>query len=225
VSEVGVKDWVTLAMRLPGRLGKQCRERWRNHLDPDVNREAWTEQEDQLLIDWHEKIGSKWVKIAEYLPGRSDNAIKNRWNSTLSKRIEYEQNGLARPKRGRPSQKALAERAAEHAKPKSADDVPKPPRLDCIAAELKAIETPNQFSAQLLTPQLLSPLTMLRSPFWSSSFTAMRDLAGFNLASPTDSKMFGSVVDSPGLFWQTRASLKENREDFANLLSPEILPK
>jgi hypothetical protein len=124
VQENGVKDWIRLATLLPGRLGKQCRERWRNHLDPDMNRDPWTEEEDQLLIHWHTQVGSKWVKIAEFLPGRTDNAIKNRWNSTLSKRIQYEQAGLPRPKRGRPPKRPLAERAPVLARPHPADDGP-----------------------------------------------------------------------------------------------------
>jgi hypothetical protein len=86
VREFGTKTWSKLADLLPGRIGKQCRERWRNHLDPGNNKEAWTPEEDMLLIQLHEKHGNQWVKIASLIPGRSDNHIKNRWNSTLRKR-------------------------------------------------------------------------------------------------------------------------------------------
>jgi hypothetical protein len=86
VQEFGTKTWSKLADLLPGRIGKQCRERWRNHLDPDNNKEAWTVEEDRLLIQLHEQHGNQWVKIASLMPGRSDNHIKNRWNSTLRKR-------------------------------------------------------------------------------------------------------------------------------------------
>jgi hypothetical protein len=222
VEERGIKDWTKLATLLPGRLGKQCRERWRNHLDPEVNRAPWTDQEDQILVDWHEKIGSKWVKIADYLPGRSDNAIKNRWNSTLSKRIEYEQTGMARPKRGRPSQKMLAERAVERAKPKSADDIPRPPRFDEIAGDVKDMDVKFDLSAPVLTPQLLSPFTGLKSPFSMMAPSMMRDLAGLAPWSP--SKEFTTGTDSP-FFSPSRYSLKESRADFMSLLSPLLMPK
>lgn len=85
VRENGSKNWTQLAALLPGRIGKQCRERWRNHLDPSINHSMWSNEEDLQLIKFHEKFGNAWVKISQLMPGRSDNAIKNRWNSTLKK--------------------------------------------------------------------------------------------------------------------------------------------
>ncbi|OHT05782.1 Myb-like DNA-binding domain containing protein [Tritrichomonas foetus] len=90
VQENGPKHWAKLASMLPGRLGKQVRERWVNHLDPNVNRGPWTPEEDEIIIDLHQKHGNHWTYISTHLPTRSDNAIKNRWNSTLSKRFEYQ---------------------------------------------------------------------------------------------------------------------------------------
>lgn len=86
VTRFGTKNWTKLATMLPGRIGKQCRERWRNHLDPANNTGAWTPEEDQQLIALHEKFGNSWVKISACMPGRTDNAIKNRWNSALKKK-------------------------------------------------------------------------------------------------------------------------------------------
>ena len=85
VRQYGTKNWTKLASLLPGRIGKQCRERWRNHLDPANNHGAWTAEEDALLVELHKQYGNAWVKIAAQMPGRSDNSIKNRWNSTLRK--------------------------------------------------------------------------------------------------------------------------------------------
>jgi hypothetical protein len=205
VEENGTKDWTKLAMSLPGRIGKQCRERWRNHLDPDVNRAPWTDAEDEILISMVEKIGSKWVKLAEFLPGRSDNAIKNRWNSTLKKKLEWERNGGQRPKRGRPPQKA---------KPHSADEVPRPPRFDELAPE---IATPLQMSGAAVTPHLLSPFSGLRSPLSLISPGIVKDMAGFGW-SPGKGEIAGYSPQFP--FSPSSSSLSETRAEFLSLLSP-----
>lgn len=88
VREHGCNHWSKLSHLLPGRIGKQCRERWLHHLDPSINRASWTREEDEKLIELHETLGNAWVKIAQFMPGRSDNAIKNRWNSVLRKQPE-----------------------------------------------------------------------------------------------------------------------------------------
>lgn len=91
VNQNGRKHWSKLANLLPGRLGKQVRERWVNHLDPSINRGPFTQEEDLKIIELHKRYGNHWSAISTFLPSRSHNAIKNRWNSCLSKKIETAQ--------------------------------------------------------------------------------------------------------------------------------------
>ncbi|KAL5728151.1 hypothetical protein ACHQM5_001268 [Ranunculus cassubicifolius] len=69
------------------RCGKSCRLRWTNYLRPDLKRGLLTEAEEQLVIDLHARLGNRWSKIAARLPGRTDNEIKNHWNTHIKKKL------------------------------------------------------------------------------------------------------------------------------------------
>nr|URY18948.1 MYB protein [Zanthoxylum bungeanum] len=69
------------------RCGKSCRLRWINYLRPDVKRGNFTQEEEHTIIRLHETLGNKWSKIASYLPGRTDNEIKNIWSTHLKKKL------------------------------------------------------------------------------------------------------------------------------------------
>ncbi|KAA8520246.1 hypothetical protein F0562_014502 [Nyssa sinensis] len=70
------------------RCGKSCRLRWINYLRPDLKRGAFSLQEEELIIHLHSILGNRWSQIAARLPGRTDNEIKNFWNSTIKKRLK-----------------------------------------------------------------------------------------------------------------------------------------
>lgn len=70
MEKYGPKKWSTIAQHLPGRIGKQCRERWHNHLNPAINKEAWTQEEELALIRAHQIYGNRWAELTKFLPGR-----------------------------------------------------------------------------------------------------------------------------------------------------------
>ena len=98
VEKYGPSNWNFLSNYLPGRTGKQCRERWCNHLCPDINKSPWSLEEEMLLLLIHNKLGNKWSQITKYLKGRTDNTIKNHWNSTMKKKINFVEESLKNKK-------------------------------------------------------------------------------------------------------------------------------
>ncbi|XP_050231928.1 transcription factor MYB10-like [Mercurialis annua] len=69
------------------RCGKSCRLRWINYLRPDLKRGSFSAEEEMTIVDVHRIIGNKWAQIAKHLPGRTDNEVKNFWNSCIKKKL------------------------------------------------------------------------------------------------------------------------------------------
>lgn len=197
VTENGPKNWSSLASTLHGRLGKQCRERWVNSLDPNVDHKPWTKEEDDILIKQHELWGNKWAKIALLLKGRTDNSVKNRWNSSLKRKLERMQKG-ENPvqKRGRKPKRPSA--------PFAIEEIPKPeiteigitlpnvlhPPAPISPTSSESVPTPElptpilpstNFSPIGLSPMLLSP-NFLKSPSGIMTPISLKSPAVHNLS-------------------------------------------
>ena len=93
VTNRGPKAWNSIAKELNAifhggqnvRLGRQCRERWYNHVDPGLKKGNWSPREDIHILEQQKVLGNKWSEIAKGLPGRTENSVKNRWKSMMKK--------------------------------------------------------------------------------------------------------------------------------------------
>ncbi|KAL8253583.1 hypothetical protein R6Q59_031804 [Mikania micrantha] len=86
----GIQCW-RIVPKLAGlmRCGKSCRLRWINYLRPDLKRGGFTEAEEDMIIQLHSRLGNRWSKIAAQFPGRTDNEIKNHWNTRIKKKMMF----------------------------------------------------------------------------------------------------------------------------------------
>ena len=80
-------SWDEVAKHLPGRTGRQCRDRYNNYLNKLVLHKAWTHEEDQVIIEKYKQFGPRWTVISSFLQARSGNNVKNRWYKYIIKRF------------------------------------------------------------------------------------------------------------------------------------------
>jgi hypothetical protein len=174
VTQNGDRAWPKITAVLPHRTTKQCRERWFNNLDPSVSKGPWTPEEDRMIFDAHARFGPKWSQIAQLIPGRSDNAIKNRWNASISKRTTVADNGQP---------ELLTSKLRKYTR--RMEPRPRPPPL--VAPE-------PAVSVSLVTPLPCSPSALFGGHGFADE---MRDFDGFDcpkLTTPSQSPAFGSGI-------------------------------
>ncbi|KAJ9163787.1 hypothetical protein P3X46_023419 [Hevea brasiliensis] len=122
ITRFGVGCWSSVP-KLAGlqRCGKSCRLRWINYLRPDLKRGMFSQQEEDLVISLHEVLGNRWAQIAAELPGRTDNEIKNFWNSCLKKKLMKQ--GID-PATHKPISEALEVKEEKNCKDKASLQIP-----------------------------------------------------------------------------------------------------
>ncbi|XP_020107289.1 transcription factor MYB44-like [Ananas comosus] len=192
VKKHGAQSWSIICRNIPGRSAKSCRLRWCNHLLPGLNFKPFTPEEDSKIIELHRKYHNGWATIARHMPGRSDNAIKNRWNCTLKNRQRHEHEQPTKRKRSDDDHDddGFGSKVAESWLP------PKTPQWEEI--EPAEICEPGCVSQKPPPPLELNFLAQDFSRWKKQVFDRQRDFTGFKFDHGIDDPMTALTLGYPG---------------------------
>jgi hypothetical protein len=138
VQQFGTSDWELISSNVPGRSARQCRERWFSYLSPDINLSPWTHDEDGLLFDLFQVHGPRWGLIARSFPHRTQNNVKNRWNTITRKADVLRVNLTTRGDFIETGQKVASRSARKHFEPAKQPLGPKFPDIFSLEDILNA---------------------------------------------------------------------------------------
>ncbi|KAK9278300.1 hypothetical protein L1049_027865 [Liquidambar formosana] len=170
------------------RCGKSCRLRWINYLSPSVKRGDFSEEEDDLIIRLHNLLGNRWSLIAGRVPGRTDNQVKNHWNTHLSKKLGIKK---GRSKLGASSQALPTIKVGESLKIPSESTSKAPFDSTSEPMDQKGIEDLSQCTVKLPSMQETTMSTEGNDSLLPSTQETMMSTEG------NDSSFWFSTVDFP----------------------------
>lgn len=220
IQEKGAKKWSVLAKELnitlhndqPVRKGKHCRERWKNHLNPDLLKGLWTSEEDEFIQKKHQELGSKWSEISKLMIGRTENQVKNRWNSLQKRTHEQVPDNTEEPVK---TKEKKSSKVVKDSKEKTSKKVPvKTPENELISVSKEFVSMPMRISS------INSDTDFQGLPLRISSLTSdpeLQSMTGFDFNNMCLWKNNGVDIDS---LYSVKNKDEKNEFDqcFANYL-------
>jgi len=173
IAKYGAKRWSYIASHMRTRRGKQCRDRYLNHLRPGIKTGEWSAEEEQILIEGHKALGTKWAALAKLLVGRPENAIKNHWHATLRCKTERHKVRGDMPKIT--ALKRYQMSIAEHTETDAADDGAAEPTHSLATATTATTAATNVCIAKMIDDDAEHLVGMSRSARNSRYSRAQRE--------------------------------------------------